>query len=286
MAVRDPQGSPAVTSFYSITYMYLLYVDESGDTGLAGGSKHLLLAGVALFEGKWRWLKDELEFLLTRYFPNAAERPVEIHTADVRKGRVQYSKLTQAQRLQFLADTCAIIHRLNERELTFFTVVYDKKWWWQRHPGATGDDLYQSAFEDLVSRFDYYLTRRLAEGEPSKGIIIADPRSAAFSSALRKSVIRFHSVGTRWAKLRHVTESVLFLGSHESPGLQLADFCSYSVWRLVEAADDSLARRLTHCFDREPIKSVIKPGHWHGVRYYGDDTAVQARIRKLWPPTM
>ena len=34
--------------------VYLLYVDESDDTGVKG-PEYLVLAGAALFEGKWRW---------------------------------------------------------------------------------------------------------------------------------------------------------------------------------------------------------------------------------------
>ena len=40
------------------------------------------------------------------------------------------------------------------------------------------------AFENLVSRFDLFLKRRFTEGRPTKGLIIADPRNTAFSSAL------------------------------------------------------------------------------------------------------
>ena len=84
------------------------------------------------------------------------------------------------------------------------------------------------------------------------------------------------------ALFENLVESVLFLASHESPGLQVADLCSYAVWRLVEHSDDSLGKPLRHCFDREPVTSHLKPGHWHGVRYYGSDPAVRARLHTLW----
>jgi hypothetical protein len=249
---------------------------------LRSGSRHLLLGAAALFEGKWRRLKTDIESLLARYFPNAADRPPEIHCSDVRRGRNQHSKLDRPQRARLLQDACAIVAGLGEKEVTLFTVVYDKKWWWHRNPGKSGDDLYQAAFENLISRFDYYLKRRHAEGQSSKGLIIADPRSTAFSAALRSAVLKYHAVGTQWAKLENLVESVLFLASHESPGLQVADLCSYAVWRFVEHSDDSLGKPLRHCFDREPVTSHLKPGHWHGVRYYGSDPAVRARLQTLW----
>ena len=246
--------------------MYLLYVDESGDTG-PQGSSHLVLAGAALFEGKWRWIKRDLEALLTRYFPATATRPRELHCAEARKGRGPYAQLTQGQRDALLADACALLDNLKEKELALFTVVTDKAWWYARNPGKTGDDLYLAAFEDLISRFDYYLKRRHHEGESAKGLIIADPRHQAFCAALRQAVLQFHLVGTQWARLENVIESVLFLPSHESPGVQLADLTAYAIWRAVQAGDVTLASRLKHCFDREP-----GGGKWHGLRYHGPAT--------------
>ena len=57
--------------------MYLCYVDESGDPG-PKGSSHLVLTGAAVFEGKWSYLRQDLERLIARYWP-APPRPSEIH---------------------------------------------------------------------------------------------------------------------------------------------------------------------------------------------------------------
>lgn len=262
--------------------MYLLYVDESGDTGLKG-SKHLILAGAALFEGKWRWIRSDLEKLLEKYFPSAADRPRELHAAEVRKGRVEYSKLTPGQRHTLLEEACKILTDLNDKEITLFAIIVDKAWWFGRNPGKSGDDLYLAAFEDLVSRFDYYLKRRHKEKQPAKGLIIADPRHEAFCQALRRALLRFQASGTQWAKLENVIESVLFLESHESPGVQLADLTSYSVWRAAEAGDPRLAKLIKYCFDREGF-NWGKQGKWHGVRYHGPSgSPARGVLEGIWP---
>lgn len=262
--------------------MYLLYVDESGDTGIKG-SDHLVLAGAALFEGKWRWIRGDLEKLLEKYFPLAAGRPRELHSAEVRKGRGPYSLLTPSQRSDLLTEACGLLTGLKQNEVCLFTIVVDKKWWFFQNPGKSGDELYIEMFEDLVTRFDYYLKRRHQEGQTSKGLIVADPRHEAFCRALKSALNRFQASGTRWASLENVIETVLFLESHESPGVQLADLASYALWRLVEAADDGLAHHLKYCFDREPIMSGHNPGKWHGVRYHGPaSTEVRKRINAIW----
>ncbi len=261
--------------------MYLLYVDESGDTGLKG-STHLILAGAALFEGKWRWVRNDIEALLAK-FPTASDRPRGLHASEVRKGRGPYSKLTQDQRDQLLNEACAILRNLGVKEITLFGIVIDKPWWFDRNPGKTGDELYLEAFEDLVSRFDYYLRRRHEEGQPAKGLIIADPRHQSFCRALKSALQHFHAAGTQWAKLQNVIETVLFLESHESPVVQLADLTSYSLWRAAEASDLTLATKIRYRVDREAFDSSFNPGKWHGVRFRGPSVStVRDNLNSLW----
>lgn len=168
------------------------------------------------------------------------------------RGRGPFSLLTASQRSDLLHEACGLLTGLKQNEACLFTIVVDKKWWFLQNPGKTGDDLYIQMFEDLVTRFDYYLKR-------------------------------CHASGTRWASLENVIETVLILESHESPGVQLADLASYALWRLIEAADDGLAPDLKYCFDREPITSGHNPGKWHGVRYHGPaSTEVRKRINGIW----
>lgn len=101
--------------------------------------------------------------------------------------------------------------------------------------------------------------------------------------ALKQSYHAIRSNGNRWSRIKNLIETLLFLPSHESPRVQLADVASYAVWRAVEYADDSLARGCKDIFDREPLNSAINPGKWHGIKYIGNDSAVIDRIRAIWP---
>jgi hypothetical protein len=38
-----------------------------------------MLSGAALFEGRWRNVREDLDQLIARYFPPPAIRPPEIH---------------------------------------------------------------------------------------------------------------------------------------------------------------------------------------------------------------
>lgn len=263
--------------------MYLLYVDESGDPGnpAAGGSSYLVLGAAALFEGKWLYLERDLRLLIDRYFP-APPKPTEIHLTDLRKGSREFRTLTRVRREELLNEFCQIALNLLPTELTMFTVIADKAHWFGANPGRTGDDLYTEMFEDLSSRFDLYLRRRYAESAPSKGVIIADEHKPALSHALKTNHRLFQRRGTRWASLHNLVETVFFLSSHESPGLQLADLASYAVWRLVTANDPGIALNIGPIFDREPLTSRISPGKWHGVKFLGNDPAIKARLQTVW----
>ncbi|MBI2803641.1 MAG: DUF3800 domain-containing protein [Planctomycetes bacterium] len=259
---------------------YLLYVDESGDPG-RHGSSHLILAGAALFEGKWLPLEKDLRMLIDRFFP-VPPKPTEIHLAELRQGRGVFRSLTKGERTALLNEFCQVATNLIETELTCFAVIADKAHWFASNGGKTGDDLYAEMFEDLSSRFDLYLRRRYAEGAPSKGIIIADPHKASLCEALKSQQRLFQRQGHRWDALHNLIETVFFLDSHESPGLQLADLTSYAVWRLVNSNDDSIVRKISALFDREPTTSRINPGKWHGVKYMGIDTAMRTRLDAVW----
>lgn len=261
--------------------MYLLYVDESGDPGPAG-SPYLILGGAALFEGKWLPLERDLRNLIDRYFP-APPKPTEIHLADLRKGKKEFRGLTAARRGALLNDFCGLALNLLSTELVMFAVIADKVHWFANNPGKTGDDLYAELFESLSSRFDLFLRRRYAEGAPNKGVIIADPHKESLSDALKTNQRLYQRHGHRWDLLYNLVETVFFLASNESPGLQLADLAAYAVWRLVAANDGRIATSIASLFDREPLSSRINPGKWHGVKFLGNDPAIRGRLNAVWP---
>jgi hypothetical protein len=273
-------GTPA-GFFVDRRAMYLLYVDESGDPGPAG-SRFLVLGAAALFEGKWLHVERDLRLLIDRYFPSGPQ-PSEIHLSELRKGKREFRLLTSMQRNSLIDDFCQLALNLLSTELVMFAVIADKPHWFTNNPGKTGDDLYVEMFEDLSSRFDLFLRRRYAENSPSKGIIIADPHKPSLSEALKTKQRLYQRRGHRWDVLYNLVETVFFLASNDSPGIQLADLTSYAVWRLIAANDDRIARLIAPIFDRESTAARINPGKWHGIKYLGNDAAIRAQIAAVWP---
>lgn len=261
--------------------MYLCYVDESGDPGKAG-SKHLVLGAAIVFEGVWLHVRAAIEHLLTSAFPPPMTAPPELHLSEIRKGRGAYGQLPVASRQKLFADYCQLVGNFLAKEVSFIAVGANKGRWSARHPGKSGYDLYGALFEQLASRFDLYLRRRHAEDEPSKGMVIVDEHSTNLSKSLRLQYGQFQRLGTQWSPTYNLIENAMFLASHESPGLQLADLCSYSAFRLLESGDRSIVDQVQSVFDREPMTAARNPGKWHGVKFLELESSVEALVRKVW----
>lgn len=226
-------------------------------------------------------MERDLRTLIEKFFP-VGPKPSEIHMSELRKGKKEFRLLTPAQRDSLINEFCQLALNLLSTELVMFSIIADKPEWFANNPGKSGDDLYAEMFEDLSSRFDLFLRRRYAENAPSKGIIIADPHKPSLSEALRTNQRIYQRKGHRWDVLYNLVETVFFLASNDSPGIQLADLTSHAVWRLVTANDDHIARLIAPIFDRESSASRINPGKWHGIKYIGTDTGIRAALNSVW----
>lgn len=259
--------------------MYLLYIDESGDVGIRGSS-YFVLGAVALFEGAWYKAKSRIETLLRGYFPHRPILP-ELHAKDILHGSKAYRKLPKQKRFQLLGDACRLINRMGRTELIAFTIIIEKQWWFNNRPA---NPIYEYGFEELVNRFDLFLARRHATDASTKGMIILDENKTSLVTAIKQALANFQNTGTRWATIHNVIENALFFPSHVSPGVQLADICSYAVLRLIEKNDCRWISLIQNKFDQEPVSSPVNPGKWHGVKFFGSNTAKVNQLNSLWFP--
>jgi hypothetical protein len=87
------------------------------------------------------------------------------------------------------------------------------------------------AFEMLLERFERFL-RRENEKKLSKncGCLIFDSKTKWENAYLRRICRALQSAGTSKLEIRNVIETVFFVPSEYSSGIQLADFCSYAVY--------------------------------------------------------
>ena len=87
----------------------------------------------------------------------------------------------------------------------------------------------ETAFEDLSQRFDFFLSRRKAAGDPQRGMIILDKTTR--ETSLQKLSREFRKVGTQWGVLRNIADTPFFVDSRAFRLVQVADHVAYSVFR-------------------------------------------------------
>lgn len=239
--------------------MYLLYVDESGDGGLdPGSSRHLVLAGVAMHEGQWRVLTQSLDELQQVYFPMSGSN-IEFHASDVRSGRSVYRGMQPQERSEILTDVYRVIST-NRQGLTLFAAIVDKQALFYKYSGRV--DPYDRAFEGLCTMFNFFLQKVQKRTKTVlRGIVVFDEARPSLTKQIRALLAQFQAGGTRWATMTNLIETAFFFDSRNSRIMQLADFCSYAVYRWYEANDISLITQIHSKFDREGKKI-------HGLKCY------------------
>ncbi|MBI2866459.1 MAG: DUF3800 domain-containing protein [Chloroflexi bacterium] len=206
--------------------MYILYLDESGTHGEAN---YFVLGGLAVFEREIYWFSQDLDNLQNEYFPDILE-PVFFHAArlNVREGEeveAPWNRLGAQQRRQLKTRVYDVI---GNRKGILFGCAVERRFYDLRK-----EDPYERAFEDLISRFDMFLSRmnRLAvnEGrEEQRGLVVLAQSSYQKTIALLGQ--RLHGHGTRWGSLHNVTDVPLFAPARDTRLLQYADFISNAIY--------------------------------------------------------
>ncbi len=151
--------------------MYLMYVDESGDSGLVRSpTRYFVLTGIVLHELRWR---DTLDNLIT--FRKAMRNSFglklreEFHAAKLVNNPKELVRIKRHHRLEMIklfAETLAKISDLN-----IINVVVDKQ---GKNPGY---DVFENAWKALIQRFENTMSYRNFRGPANpddRGMIICD----------------------------------------------------------------------------------------------------------------
>lgn len=161
-------------------------------------------------------------------------------------------------RAKLMSDVYEVI--ATSRGLTLFSAIIDKPELMYKYNGHV--DPYDRAFEGLCTMFNYFLQRMQKRTESVlRGIVVFDESRPSLTKQIRALLAQFQAGGTRWATMTNLIETAFFFDSRNSRIMQIADFCSYAVYRWYEANDDSYLKRIHHKFDRETHRI-------HGLKCY------------------
>lgn len=218
--------------------MHLLYLDDAGSAANKD-EQYLVLGGVSVFEAQAHYFTDALDNLAVSLDPESP-RDLEFHASEIFSRRSHpWKGMTQDDARGTIKAVLRVLTDAYDSARAFACAVHKASF-----PGA---DPMELAFEDICSRFDLYLQRRRADGDPQRGLIILD--RTAHETALLKMARDFRTLGTKWGVLRALADTPLFADSRSSRLIQLADHIAYAVFRRYNAGDTQYFDIIASRFD-------------------------------------
>jgi hypothetical protein len=118
----------------------------------------------------------------------------------------------------------------------------------------------EQSFEQVVSRFEQYLqVAKTSDHNQNYGLLIHD-NNPTVSRKLTRKMRAYLKQGTDWTSVKHIIETPLFVDSHLTSMVQVADLCSYSLRRYLENGEEDLFGLI---FDRADRRHEVVVGVRH-----------------------
>jgi hypothetical protein len=207
--------------------MYLMYVDESGDTGLEGSpSRYFVLSGIVVHEKSWRNFIDRLiAFRKTLKSIYGLGIRTEIHASEyIRK---QIDNLPKHDRLAILRNTIDELAKMPDISIT--NVIVDKQ-------GKAADyDVFQKAWGVLFQRFENTLFYgNFPSGyRDDFGMLLSDATAGQKLTQMVRRMAVYNPIPSSYGlesrniPIKKIIEDPHFKDSRTSLPIQMADVCAY-----------------------------------------------------------
>lgn len=218
----------------------MLYLDESGDPQ-AWEHNNFVLAGVAVHEGQVYQLGKRLDDIQARFFPGR-QLPIGFHATDIRAGRGLFGGLGQNNRDELMDEIYSVLSSTAFPFLiAYATTMHVSK-------AESAHQVLRVTFQDLLQRFNLFLTRQFQYGQPNKGLLLIDQ---SHQERYREMFADFKRTGTEFqGYLSNIVDIPYFAGRRDTRMMQLADFCAYAVFRYYEKEDTDYFDSVLPRFDR------------------------------------
>jgi hypothetical protein len=237
--------------------MYLMYVDESGDTGLVNSpTRYFVLSGIVIHESRWREFINAL-VAFRRTLKSVYGLPVrsEIHSSELINKNI--FKIPKHDRLAILRNTLDEISKFDYISIT--NVVVNKA-------GKLGDyDVFDAAWGTLFQRFENTVSHGNFPGQHRQafGIVFTDATAGQkLSMKIRKMAVhnpipndsRFAG-GYRNMPIPRIIEDPNPRDSRSSLPIQMADVVAYTLHQKLSPNSYFKRQRASQYFDR--LDSVL-----------------------------
>lgn len=214
--------------------MNLVYIDESGNTGLNLKDSQqpvFLLAAMILPESKWFLLEKLFFNTVRKYFGDPLPSPFEIQAKDLKNRRGVFENLTFAQQLSFRDEILQLL--LDNKIAVIYRRIIKSKFaafCEQRYGPGIKVNPYIMALPFVCMEVDHYLQQT---GDDRLGMFIFDEQKEALDDAERSlRTLRLDSKSI--LKTTNIIEKGFFIDSSKSFALQLVDIAAYYIRKYEE----------------------------------------------------
>lgn len=218
--------------------MFLIYVDESGDSGLINSpTRYFVLTGLVIHELRWQnYLEQLIDFrrrIKARYGLHLQQ---EIHAAHFITRPGALITIKRNDRLAILREFADELATMND--INIINIVVDKQ-------GKGSDyDVFEMAWKVLIQRFENTMSHRNFSGPANpdeRGMLFPDRTDDKKLQQLLKRMRRFNPIpnqssyggGYRNLLLNNIIEDPNFRESHHSYFVQAADLSAYLLYQRI-----------------------------------------------------
>ena len=159
------------------------------------------------------------------------------------KWSCSYSKLglTYEKYMHMKQD---IIEMISKYKNSVIGIIMDKKSCYKNRTDIKNhNDLYAFALNLLMERVCMEISDRDGRGAMTPALMFTDSRKNDNNNKLDKELqiayLRARSLGTHYINFPNFCESLVFIDSNYSCGIQCADFCAGAIHKKFESNDDS-----------------------------------------------
>jgi hypothetical protein len=213
--------------------MYLLYVDESGDVGLAGSpSRYFALSGFVVHELRWHeTLESIIKFRQDVRATYGLKLREEIHAGHFIHKPKEVARIPKSMRLRLLRDALDFQSMLPD--VSILNVVVDKR----GKPPAF--DVFEAAWVTLIQRFHNTISYKNFPGPQNaddRGLLVVDQTEERKLRGISRRMRRYNPVpsiygGARLMPITTLVEDAVHRNSLHSYFIQLADVNAYFLYQ-------------------------------------------------------
>lgn len=227
--------------------MYFFYIDETGnpdprikisrkDGTTIDGDPIFVLTAVSLHEQQWHGFAKTIDRYKLRLAQKIRERNgtrLELADCEIKsnwlrqpKERKKHSFLKDLKEQEVRELVGIFYQQLAYHDMRIFSVVIDKTC---LHHHFDQEKLQRKAWELLLEQIEQFMRARHPEHQAL--MINDDVNTQANRRLAMKHSYMLHKGTRRNLWLRHICEMPMFVRSELSNGIQLADLCSYNIYR-------------------------------------------------------